>query len=200
VIRLFGTKQDLFLDVYDRAAAGVYGTLAAAVRDAPFDGSLGADRHGLGGIHADLLRDRELELVLLHGFAVGDNVVIRRASSRMPGPCPPAGAPGRNVGWAGSGFIGQDMLLAVLLALTAPEDAPAIEDLRHLMEHVVSEETFGIEEAWSGPRGSYLDTHHRHDEARGARPEQPGRPPHLHMDRRALHISCQHPPAPARPR
>src|SRR3954451_24742774 len=48
VIRIFGTKQDLFLATYDRAADAIYETFTAVVSAPEFDGSQAADRRRLG--------------------------------------------------------------------------------------------------------------------------------------------------------
>jgi AcrR family transcriptional regulator len=85
VVRIFGTKQDLFLATYDRAADQVHEAIAAVVRDAQFDASSEVDRHLLGGVFAELLRDRDLVLVLLHGVAAGDNPAVRERARDCTG-------------------------------------------------------------------------------------------------------------------
>jgi len=69
VIRLFGTKQQLFLATLEYATGRVEQTFrdAAAVQ---------ADLPSLGEAYGQLLAERELITVLLHGFAAGADPAI----------------------------------------------------------------------------------------------------------------------------
>jgi len=137
VIRIFGTKQDLFLATYDRAADRIYATFAAVVGDPRFDGSRAADRSRLGSVYSDLLRDRDLALVLLQGFAAADNPMIRTRAreclGRVNSLLLDAGLPAT----AARDFIAHGMLLTVLMALRAPEDPSIPQDLRDLVACVL---------------------------------------------------------------
>jgi AcrR family transcriptional regulator len=136
VIRIFGSKQDLFLEAYNRAADRIYDTFAAVVGGPAFDGSRAADRSRLGSVYSDLLRDRDLALVLLHGFAAADNPVIRTRAreclGRVDSLLLDAGLPAS----LARDFIAHGMLLTVLMALRAPEDPCIPQDLRDLVAWV----------------------------------------------------------------
>ena len=69
VIRLFGTKQQLFLATVDYAAARVEQTFRDAAAEQ-------ADLPSLGEAYGQLLAERELITVLLHGFAAGADPAI----------------------------------------------------------------------------------------------------------------------------
>ncbi|MEV4708996.1 TetR/AcrR family transcriptional regulator [Actinoplanes sp. NPDC049316] len=69
VIRLFGSKQQLFLATVNHAADRVQERFReAAAREATLD--------SLGHAYEDLLAERELITVLLHGFAAGADPAI----------------------------------------------------------------------------------------------------------------------------
>jgi len=69
VIRLFGTKQQLFLATLEYAT----GRIEQTFRDAA---AVQADLSSLGGAYEQLLAERELITVLLHGFAAGADPAI----------------------------------------------------------------------------------------------------------------------------
>jgi AcrR family transcriptional regulator len=64
VIRLFGTKQQLFIAALEHAS----GRIEQRFRDAA---AKQADLNSLGTAYKDLLSERELITVLLHGFTAG---------------------------------------------------------------------------------------------------------------------------------
>jgi len=64
VVRRFGSKQALFLAAYDRSVdelIGTFGRVHAA----------GGGREEMGHAYAELVGNREILLVMLHGFAAG---------------------------------------------------------------------------------------------------------------------------------
>jgi AcrR family transcriptional regulator len=69
VIRLFGTKQALFLAASERATDRIEQRFRAAAAEQP-------DLHSLGAAYDDLLAERGLITVLLHGFAAGADPAI----------------------------------------------------------------------------------------------------------------------------
>jgi len=69
VIRLFGTKQELFLAAVGHAA----GRIEQRFRDAAAER---ADLDSLGAAYDDLLAERELITVLLHGFTASADPAI----------------------------------------------------------------------------------------------------------------------------
>ena len=69
VIRLFGTKQALFLAAVEHASARIEQQFRDAAEER-------ADLESLGAAYDGLLADRELITVLLHGFTAGADPVI----------------------------------------------------------------------------------------------------------------------------
>src|ERR1700750_1999010 len=67
VVRIFGTKEKLFLAVLERALE----TLMAAFRRALAERSDETVGHRMGEAYVDLLQDRGLLLSLMHGFVLG---------------------------------------------------------------------------------------------------------------------------------
>ncbi|MFC6005503.1 TetR/AcrR family transcriptional regulator [Angustibacter luteus] len=64
VVRLFGSKQELFAQVYEHASKRVIDALAAV--------PAGPDaKHEMGEAYVRLLADRDLLLVIMHGFIAG---------------------------------------------------------------------------------------------------------------------------------
>ena len=79
VVRLFGTKEALFLAVLERALERLLAAFRAALAGAsPADAACDtAELHGrLGTAYAELLADRGLLLSLMHGFILGSDPAI----------------------------------------------------------------------------------------------------------------------------
>jgi TetR/AcrR family transcriptional regulator len=77
VVRMFGTKEKLFLEVLERAL----GTLVSAFRAALAEPHDPAQRHAtLGRAYVSLLADRGLLLSLMHGFVLGSDPHIGYAA------------------------------------------------------------------------------------------------------------------------
>jgi AcrR family transcriptional regulator len=132
VVRIFGTKLELFLEVFERACDRIREAFEAVLADGPFDPDSDDDWSRLGLAYTELLRDRDLLMVMMHGFAAGnDDQIARRARDGM----------GRIFGTVRSTgctdehaqeFIAQGMLLNVMLSMRAPEhldDSPDLEAL-----------------------------------------------------------------------
>jgi AcrR family transcriptional regulator len=81
VVRMFGTKEVLFLEVLHRALDRLLTTFRAALADGIAAGE-GTDTvgHRIGTAYADLLRDRGLLLSLMHAFILGTDPVIGKAA------------------------------------------------------------------------------------------------------------------------
>jgi AcrR family transcriptional regulator len=81
VVRMFGTKETLFLEVLHRALARLLSTFRAALADGL---AAGETREALGPrigyAYADLLSDRGLLLSLMHAFILGSDPVIGKAA------------------------------------------------------------------------------------------------------------------------
>src|SRR5690242_6382223 len=69
VIRLFGTKQALFIATVQHASARIEQQFRAAAAVRP-------DLESLGQAYDEILAERELVTVLLHGFTAGSDPVI----------------------------------------------------------------------------------------------------------------------------
>lgn len=132
VVRIFGTKQNLFLEAFARAGTRVREAFAAVLEEG-FDPAVEEDRARLGAAYTDLLADRELMLVMLHGFAAGDNAEIgahaRAAMSEIGALLRGAGMSEEEV----RDFVAQGMLLTVLMAMRAPEHMADSEPLAALV-------------------------------------------------------------------
>lgn len=79
VVRMFGTKEKLFLEVLDRALETLFGAFRAAIPD-PGDGTLRQMR--LGSAFVDLVGSVGLHRTLLHAFVSGNDPVIGAAARR----------------------------------------------------------------------------------------------------------------------
>lgn len=77
VVRMFGTKEKLFLEVLDRALARLLSTFRTALADTGSDVPLG---RRLGLAYVDLTGNRGLLLSLMHGFVLGRDPEIGRAA------------------------------------------------------------------------------------------------------------------------
>jgi AcrR family transcriptional regulator len=81
VVRMFGTKEALFLEVLHRALDKLLVTFRAALADGIAAGESGMDvAHRIGMAYADLLTDRGLLLSLMHAFILGSDPVVGKAA------------------------------------------------------------------------------------------------------------------------
>jgi AcrR family transcriptional regulator len=78
VIRLFGTKQQLFIAASNRVCDRIEQAFRRAAEKR-------ADLESLGGAYEDLMSERELLVVLLHGFAASGDPEIGDVSRRRFG-------------------------------------------------------------------------------------------------------------------
>lgn len=122
VVRMFGTKLDLFLEVFLRAGERIDAVFAAVLGSADFDPDSEEDRERLGRAYTELLADLDLLLVLMHGFTAGG---VEEAIARTARDC--MGrifATIQRTGWSDDDvrdFIAHGMLLNVLVAMRAPQ-------------------------------------------------------------------------------
>ena len=134
VVRMFGTKAELFRSVFARALDSVLAAFETEF-DA-LDASPASDDeeywHRLGRAYGELIVDRDLLLVMMHGFTAGATPEIgAQARSAMAAIFrllrDRSGADPDRV----RSFIAEGMLLNVLLAMQAPEhaDEPALSEL-----------------------------------------------------------------------
>jgi AcrR family transcriptional regulator len=131
VVRMFGTKQELFLEVFEGAARRVAAAFSAVLAEG-FDPASEEDRARLGAAYTDLLADRDMMLVMLHGFAAGDSPEIgERARASMAAIYDLLRGGGLEADDVRD-FIAHGMLLTVLMAMRAPDhlgSSNALEDL-----------------------------------------------------------------------
>jgi AcrR family transcriptional regulator len=136
VVRMFGSKRDLFLAVFERSTDRIrdaFGAvLEARTADRPFDPESEEDWSELGAAYTALLADRDFLLVMMHGFAAGDDDAIgARARVGMAEIFEVLRATGCDADRA-TAFVAHGMLLNVMLSMRAPEhleDSPALADL-----------------------------------------------------------------------
>src|ERR1700712_2267260 len=80
VVRMFGSKRDLFLAVFqrstDRIRDAFRAVLDARTVDRPFDPDSDDDWREMGDAYTRLLADRDFLQVMMHGFAAGDDDAI----------------------------------------------------------------------------------------------------------------------------
>jgi AcrR family transcriptional regulator len=133
VVRIFGTKLELFLEVFERACDRIGEAFEAVLADGPFDPDSDDDWARLGLAYTELLRDRDLLMVMMHGFAAGnDDQIARRARDGMGR----IFATVRSTGCTDEDaqeFIARGMLLNVMLSMRAPEHFDESPDLEALV-------------------------------------------------------------------
>ena len=133
VVRIFGTKLELFLEVFDRACDRIREAFEAVLADGPFDPDSDDDWSRLGLAYTELLRDRDLLMVMMHGFAAGnDDQIAQRARNGMGRIFATVRSTGCTDEHAQE-FIAQGMLLNVMLSMRAPEHLDESPDLDALV-------------------------------------------------------------------
>jgi AcrR family transcriptional regulator len=132
VVRIFGTKLELFLEVFERSTSKIRDAFAAVIDDPTFDPEADDAQERLGLAYTVLLADRALLQVMMHGFSGGGNDEIARAARGCMGRIFETV---RRTGWSDDAvrdFVAHGMLINVMLAMRAPEhldEDPAIEAL-----------------------------------------------------------------------
>lgn len=132
VVRIFGTKLELFLEVFDRATERIRVAFEEVLDDGAFDPASEEDKDRLGMAYAVLLGDRDLLQVMMHGFSAGGTEEIARAARRCMGGIFDTV---RRTGWTDDevrDFIAHGMLINVMLSMRAPEhldEDPSIDAL-----------------------------------------------------------------------
>lgn len=120
VVRIFGTKLDLFLEVFDRATRRIMAGFQDVIDDGPFDPEDDDDWSRLGIRYTELvLRDRAVLQVMMHGFAAsGEPTIGSKARARMGEIFDVIRSTGSTDDRARD-FVAQGMLLNVMLAMDA---------------------------------------------------------------------------------
>ncbi len=132
VVRIFGTKLELFLEVFDRACGRIREAFEAVLADGPFDPDDDEDWSRLGLAYTALLHDRDLLMVMMHGFAASDDDRIaaqsRRGMARIFATLVSTGCTEERA----QDFIAHGMLLNVMTSMRATEHLEDDRDLSAL--------------------------------------------------------------------
>jgi AcrR family transcriptional regulator len=123
VVRMFGTKLDLFLAVYGHACERIEAAFRAVLEERAFDPSSEEDRERMGLAYTGLLADSDFLHVLMHGFSASAVPEIGAASREGMGRI---FSTLRDTGWSDEevrDFIAYGMLLNVLLSIGAFGDS-----------------------------------------------------------------------------
>lgn len=121
VVRMFGTKLELFLEVFERSADRIRAAFEEVLDARPFDPDSEEDEFRLGLAYAALLRDRQFLQVQMHGFSNGGVPEISAAARRCMGE---VFATIQRTGWSPDrcrDFVAHGMLLNVMISMQAPE-------------------------------------------------------------------------------
>lgn len=123
VVRMFGTKLELFLAVFGHACDRIEAAFRAVLAAGPFDPASEDDQQRMGHAYTELLADSDFLHVLMHGFSASGVPEIGAAARAGMGRI---FAVLRGTGWPDDqvrDFIAHGMLLNVLLTMGAFEDA-----------------------------------------------------------------------------
>src|SRR3954447_4214888 len=134
VVRIFGTKLDLFLEVFDHACSRIREAFEAVLAEGPFDPASDDDWGRLGLAYTELLRDRDLLMVMMHGFAAGDDDRIARAGRDGMGRIFATILSTGSTPEQAREFVAQGMLLNVMVSMRAPEHLTESSPLATLAE------------------------------------------------------------------
>jgi AcrR family transcriptional regulator len=132
VVRMFGTKRELFLEVFGRATDRIAEAFQGVLDERPFDPDGEEDWQRLGLAYTELLVDRDFLLVMMHGFAAGDDEAIGAQARQRMGAIYAVIRSTGCTAEAATGFVAHGMLLNVMLSMRAPEhveEDPALDDL-----------------------------------------------------------------------
>lgn len=120
VVRIFGTKLELFLAVFERAMEAIGRVFVAELARAPFNPDDEEDWARMGATYMGLLVDRDLLMVMMHGMIASGipeiGVVSRDSMGRVFRVLTSTGCTDDQA----RDFIAQGMLLNVLVAMEAP--------------------------------------------------------------------------------
>jgi AcrR family transcriptional regulator len=134
VVRIFGSKLELFLEVFTRATGRIGEAFANVLAEGDFDPTSEEDRDRLGLAYAELLADRDFLLVMMHGFTASGIPEIGAAARDGMGRIFEILRGGGGTDEEIRDFIAQGMLLNVMIAMRAPEHVDENDALARLTE------------------------------------------------------------------
>lgn len=141
VVRIFGTKLELFLEVFDVATRRVLDAFQAVIDAGEVDPTTEEPLEPLGQVYSELVReDRDIMQIMIHGFAAAGDAEIgrfaRRRMSEIFEVARSAGADDEQV----RAFLAQGMLINVMLAMGALENIDESPAIRSLAECILGDE------------------------------------------------------------
>ena len=119
VVRIFGTKLDLFLEVFESSVGRIQAAFEEVLAERPFDPDSEDDKARMGLAYTELLRDHDFLQVMMHGFSSGGVPEIGAAARRCMGE---VFAIIQRTGWTNEearDFVAYGMLLNVMLSMRA---------------------------------------------------------------------------------
>lgn len=123
VVRMFGTKLELFLLVLQRSVDRIRLSFEAVIAAAPFDPENENDWERLSLAYFELLKDRDFLQVMMHGFVASSVEEIGEVSRRCMGDVfatlQSTGADDERI----RDFVAYGMLLNMMALIGAPEHA-----------------------------------------------------------------------------
>jgi AcrR family transcriptional regulator len=132
VVRIFGTKLELFLEVFERSATRIRTAFEDVLAEGPFDPESDEDWGRFGQAYSELLADRDFLQVMMHGFSAGGVDEIAAAARRCMGEVfstiKQTGCDDERA----RDFVAYGMLLNVMLSMRAPEHVDAGDPLSAL--------------------------------------------------------------------
>jgi AcrR family transcriptional regulator len=121
VVRMFGTKLELFLAVFARAADRINAAFEGVLDAGPFDPTSEDDKDRMGIAYTKLLQDNDFLQVMMHGFSAGGIDEIAAAARSCMGE---VFTTIQRTGWSDDevrDFIAHGMLLNVMMSMRALE-------------------------------------------------------------------------------
>ncbi len=121
VVRIFGTKLELFLEVFERSVLRIRTAFEDVLAEGPFDPDSDDDWERMGHAYGALLADRDFLQVMMHGFSAGGVDEIAATARRCMGE---VFATIKRTGCddeRARDFVAYGMLLNVMLSMRAPE-------------------------------------------------------------------------------
>ena len=133
VVRMFGTKLQLFVEVFEHAAERIIEAFERELDSQPFDPDEPDDWTRLGHAYKELVEDRDFLLVMMHGFTSAGvdeiGVAARHCMGRIFALLRRTGGTDEQL----RAFVAHGMLINVMVAMRAPEHSGEGGPLAELM-------------------------------------------------------------------